>query len=61
MSQKKLYFSRVGGEPFGGWRKLAPWGDWHRAHGQTEAAKLRGEQLKTTCSDTGQTFTPIGD
>jgi predicted aspartyl protease len=40
---------------------LSSMGDWHRAHGQSAQAKALDEQLKATCSDTGQTFTNLGD
>jgi len=40
---------------------LSAMGDWYRAHGMTEAAKLRDAQLKATCSDTFQDYIAIGD
>jgi hypothetical protein len=36
-------------------------GNWHRAHGQAEAAKLRDDELKAKCSNNGRTYVDIGD
>ena len=40
---------------------LAAMGDWHRAHGQPEAAKPLDAQVKADCGDTGETYERLGD